>query len=250
MKYSIAVEGLSKCYQISPLKGGYGMFRETLAGRWQRREPQRLFWALKELNFSVEQGCSFALIGRNGAGKSTLLKILSRVIHPTSGAARVRGRVAGLLAVGEGFHPELTGGENIYLSGAILGMSRSATRRRFEQIVAFAQLEPWLHEPVKHYSSGMALRLAFALGAHLDPDILLVDEALAVGDAAFQKKCLERLLELRQEGRTILFVSHDQELLTKLCSHGLLLESGRLIQQGPIGECLSAYRKQMFHVEQ
>ena len=190
------------------------------------------FWALRDISFEVKQGEVIGIIGRNGAGKSTLLKILSRITEPTRGRALLRGRVASLLEVGTGFHPELTGRENIHLNGAILGMRRAEIRRKFDEIVAFAQVEKFLDTPVKHYSSGMYVRLAFAVAAHLEPDILVVDEVLAVGDAEFQRKCLGKMEEVsRREGRTILVVSHNMGVVTSLCTKALW------IHQGSIHDC-------------
>ncbi len=186
------------------------------------------FWALKDVNFEIQQGEPVGIIGRNGAGKSTLLKLLSRITEPTSGRIDLEGRVASLLEVGTGFHPELTGQENIYLNGAILGMSRAEIRRKFDEIVAFAEVEKFLDTPVKRYSSGMYMRLAFAVAAHLEPEILIVDEVLAVGDAAFQKKCLGKMGEVAGGGRTVLFVSHQMNAVEQLCSRVLLMENGRL----------------------
>ena len=185
-------------------------------------------WALKDVSFTVEQGEALGIIGRNGAGKSTLLKILSRVTAPTRGHARVKGRIASLLEVGTGFHPDLTGRENIYLNGAIMGMTRQEVRRKLEEIVAFAEVEQFLDTPVKRYSSGMYVRLGFAVAAHLDPEILVVDEVLAVGDAEFQKKCLGKMGEVAGEGRTVLFVSHNMAAVENLCRKSLLLEKGEI----------------------
>lgn len=190
------------------------------------------FWALKDVSFEVKQGEVVGIIGRNGAGKSTLLKVLSRITEPTKGRVRLRGRVASLLEVGTGFHPELTGRENIFLNGAILGMTREEIRKKFDEIVAFAEVEQFLDTPVKRYSSGMYVRLAFAVAAHLELEILLVDEVLAVGDAAFQKKCLGKMTEVGKQGRTILFVSHNMNAVEKLCSRALLIENGGVRHQG------------------
>ena len=185
-----------------------------------------------------------AIIGRNGAGKSTLLKILSRIVEPTEGTARLRGRVASLLEVGTGFHPELTGRENIYLNGSILGMRKTEIDRKFDEIVAFSEIEEFLDTPVKRYSSGMYVRLAFAVAAHLEPEILIVDEVLAVGDYTFQKKCLGKMHDVATgDGRTILFVSHNMGALTQLCEHGILLEDGRVKTIGPVGEVIQTYLK-------
>ena len=190
------------------------------------------FWALKDVSFEINQGDRVGIIGRNGAGKSTLLKILSRVTEPTTGSIRIKGRVASLLEVGTGFHPELTGRENIYLNGAILGMSKAEIKRKFDEIVAFAEVEKFLDTPVKRYSSGMYVRLAFAVAAHLEPEILIVDEVLAVGDAQFQKKCLGKMEDVSKEGRTILFVSHSMSTVTSLCERAVWLMGGQIYMQG------------------
>src|SRR5207237_781164 len=189
-------------------------------GPWPMQES---FWALRDVSFEVKQGEVVGIIGRNGAGKSTLLKILSRITEPTEGRVRIRGRVASLLEVGTGFHPELTGRENVFLNGAVLGMSREEIRKRFDEIVAFAEVEQFLDTPVKRYSSGMYVRLAFAVAAHLEPEILIVDEVLAVGDATFQKKCLGKMSEVSESGRTILFVSHNMPMVEFLCARIILL---------------------------
>jgi lipopolysaccharide transport system ATP-binding protein len=200
------------------------------------------FWALRDVNFEIKQGEVFGIIGRNGAGKSTLLKILARITDPTAGRVSLKGRVASLLEVGTGFHPELTGRENIFLNGAILGMTQGEIRRKFDEIVAFAEVEKFLDTPVKHYSSGMYVRLAFAVAAHLEPEILIVDEVLAVGDAEFQKKCLGKMDEVsRNQGRTVLFVSHNMEAVLRLCTRGILFESGRIRTIGDIDAVVSAY---------
>ena len=199
------------------------------------------FWALSEVSFEVKEGEVVGIIGRNGAGKSTLLKILSRITEPTSGRARLRGRVGSLLEVGTGFHPELTGRENIVLNGAILGMAQSDIRRKFEEIVAFADLEKFIDTPVKRYSSGMYVRLAFAVAAHLEPEILVVDEVLAVGDIEFQRKCLGKMSEVAKAGRTVLFVSHNQSALRSLCTHGVVLRNGRASPKQSIASALDEY---------
>ena len=203
------------------------------------------FWALKNVSFEVKQGEVLGIIGRNGAGKSTLLKILSRITEPTEGRVLLRGRVASLLEVGTGFHPELTGRENIFLNGAILGMTQREIRKKFDEIVAFAEVEKFLDTPVKHYSSGMYVRLAFAVAAHLEPEILIVDEVLAVGDAEFQKKCLGKMDEVsRKEGRTVLFVSHNMEIITSLCPTVIWIEKGSVLEHGPAGAVVATYLAQ------
>jgi len=256
----IKVENLGKKYTIGhDLNAGgayrYQSLRESLAhsvrGIYQRlRHPLspnientdlEEFWALKDLNFEIQPGDRVGIIGRNGAGKSTLLKTLCRITEPTTGRIEIAGRVASLLEVGTGFHPELTGRENIFLNGAILGMSRADIKRRFDEIVAFAEIEKFLDTPVKRYSSGMYVRLAFAVAAHLEPEILIVDEVLAVGDAQFQKKCLGKMEEVGKEGRTVLFVSHNMAMITGLCSRGMLLKAGGLTCCGPVSNVVLDY---------
>jgi lipopolysaccharide transport system ATP-binding protein len=251
----IRVEQLSKRYRLQHQAGGsfrYVALRDVLAEKarrlLQRRPPDSAhgpanedFWALQEVSFDLAQGERLGIIGRNGAGKSTLLKILSRITEPTRGTARIRGRVASLLEVGTGFHPELTGRENIFLNGAILGMSRTEIQARFDEIVAFAEIEKFLDTPVKRYSSGMYVRLAFAVAAHLEPEILIVDEVLAVGDAAFQKKCLGKMEDVTRAGRTLLFVSHNMPTVQHLCSRVLHLHQGRLRADGQPAEVISGY---------
>ena len=202
------------------------------------------FWALQDVSFEVKQGDRIGIIGRNGAGKSTLLKILSRITDPTTGSIRIKGRVASLLEVGTGFHPELTGRENIFLNGAILGMQREEIRRKFDEIVDFAEIEKFLDTPVKRYSSGMYVRLAFAVAAHLEPEILIVDEVLAVGDAQFQKKCLGKMEEVGKEGRTVLFVSHNMRAITQLCHRAVLLRDGALVIDGNTSVVVDRYMKE------
>jgi lipopolysaccharide transport system ATP-binding protein len=238
--------GLSKRYRIGerqPYRSFRETFMRTLASPFRRtRERGReTIWALRDVSFQVDQGEVVGIIGRNGAGKSTLLKILSRITDPTEGRAEIRGRVASLLEVGTGFHHELTGRENIFLSGAILGMKRAEILTHFDQIVSFAEVEKFVDTPVKWYSSGMYLRLAFAVAAHLQPEVLLVDEVLAVGDAAFQKKCLGRMGEVARGGRTVLFVSHNLTAVKKLCQKGVVLEAGRVVRAGGISECVNHY---------
>jgi len=201
------------------------------------------FWALKDVCFDIEEGDRVGIIGRNGAGKSTLLKILSRITEPTSGQVRVRGRLSSLLEVGTGFHPELTGRENIYLNGAILGMKRSEIRKKFDEIVAFSEIEQFLDTPVKRFSSGMYMRLGFSIAAHLDSDLLIIDEVLAVGDAQFQAKCFKKLNELGTKGRTVLFVSHDVGSVLSLCNRGIYLDRGEVVASGDIDVCVSSYMK-------
>ena len=237
----ISVRQLGKEYRLGSQM--HDTLRDQLASlfRGGRRRAAEKFWALKDVEFDVAQGEVVGIIGRNGAGKSTLLKILSQITEPTEGEVRIRGRIASLLEVGTGFHPELTGRENTFLNGAILGMSRAEIARKFDDIAAFAEMDTFLDTPVKHYSSGMTTRLAFAVAAHLDPEILIIDEVLAVGDAAFQKKCLGRMGEIARAGRTVLFVSHNMAAVTSLCSRGLYLEQGRLKASGPMEEIAATY---------
>ncbi len=256
MATAISVENLSKTYQLGVI--GTGTFYGDLKRWWarQRGKPDpyqkigeadhgnragETIWALKDVNVEIQQGEAIGIIGRNGAGKSTLLKILSRVTAPTSGLVKVKGRIASLLEVGTGFHPELTGRENIYLNGAILGMNRDEVRRKFDQIVDFSGVEQFIDTPVKRYSSGMYVRLAFAVAAHLEPEILVVDEVLAVGDAEFQKKCLGKMGDVAYEGRTILFVSHNMGMIHSLCSRAVLLQRGKIIFDGNTASVISQY---------
>ncbi len=235
----IRVENLSKKYNIGVAKHRHDTLRDQLAGSMRSlfsrngRHSYDTIWALKNVSFEVKEGEVLGIIGRNGAGKSTLLKILSRITEPTEGRAEICGRVGSLLEVGTGFHGELTGRENIYLNGAILGMKKAEIDRKFDEIVDFSGVEKFIETPVKHYSSGMYVRLAFAVAAHLHPDILIVDEVLAVGDAAFQKKCLGKMGNVAKEGRTVLFVSHNMAAIQGLCSRCLLLRSGQLVAEGP-----------------
>ncbi len=245
---SILVENLSKRYVIGAQKRS-DTLRDALTGglrslwtRLRRRRVEQLeFWALRDISFRVEPGEVMGIIGRNGAGKSTLLKVLSRITEPTTGRIAMNGRVASLLEVGTGFHPELTGRENIFLNGAILGMSRVEIRRKFDEIVAFSEVDKFLDTPVKRYSSGMYVRLAFAVAAHLEPEILIVDEVLAVGDALFQEKCLGKMNEVARGGRTVLFVSHNLSAIRTLCSTALLLDAGRVAGRGPSSQIISTY---------
>jgi lipopolysaccharide transport system ATP-binding protein len=238
---AIRVEHLGKQYKLGGRQASYSTFRETVVEvaraplRWlkgDRKSEQNKFWALDDVSFEVKQGEAVGIIGRNGAGKSTLLKILSRITSPTRGRVDIYGRVGSLLEVGTGFHPELSGRENIFLNGAILGMSRVEIMRKFDEIVAFAEIEKFLDTPVKFYSSGMYVRLAFAVAAHLEPEILVVDEVLAVGDAAFQKKCLGKMGDETRKGRTVLFVSHNMTAISRLCNRSILMESGKFMEDG------------------
>lgn len=247
---AIRVQGMSKQYDLGELDA-YETLRDTLArtGRriWQGlvrpRKPRNVetFWALKDISFDVKPGEVVGIVGRNGAGKSTLLKILSRITEPSEGHAELRGRVGSLLEVGTGFHPELTGRENIHLNGAILGMTRAEINRRFDEIVAFSEIEKFLDTPVKRYSSGMYVRLAFAVAAHLEPEILIVDEVLAVGDQSFQNKCLGKMSSVAHQGRTILFVSHNMAAIEALCDSAVLLQGGKITAMGDTGEVIGKY---------
>jgi lipopolysaccharide transport system ATP-binding protein len=244
-KPAVEAFGVSKQYRLGQQAGGYRLLTETIAGRLRslgQRPPRRPeFRALDDIDFTVAQGESFGIIGHNGAGKSTLLKILARVTPPTSGEVHLRGRVGALLEVGTGFHPELTGRENIYLNGAILGMRRGEIKAKFDEIVDFAEIEQFIDTPVKRYSSGMHLRLAFAVAAHLEPEILIVDEVLAVGDLAFQEKCVGRMERVAGEGRTVLFVSHNLTAVQNLCSRAMLLSKGRKIAEGTTSDVIGEY---------
>ncbi len=245
---AIRVRNLSKLYHIGRAQQRHDTLRDSIAAALDSRksgmegsESGDTIWALRDLSFEVQPGEVLGIIGRNGAGKSTLLKLLSRITEPTEGRAEIHGRVGSLLEVGTGFHPELTGRENIYLNGAILGMRRAEIALKFDEIVAFAEVEKFLDTPVKHYSSGMYVRLAFAVAAHLEPEILLVDEVLAVGDARFQKKCLGKMGDVARGGRTVLFVSHNMVAVQTLCQRALWLDAGRLRAQGAVSEIVSAY---------
>jgi ABC-type polysaccharide/polyol phosphate transport system ATPase subunit len=251
----IRIENLGKKYQLKHaqpgpryralrdvlgdgLRSGFGLFHRGPSSAVPSTEE---FWALKDVSLDIQRGDVVGIIGRNGAGKSTLLKILSRITEPTTGRVTLNGRVASLLEVGTGFHPELTGRENIFLNGAILGMSRAEIRRKFDEIVAFAEVEKFLDTPVKRYSSGMYVRLAFAVAAHLEPEILIVDEVLAVGDAEFQKKCLGKMGEVARGGRTVLFVSHNMAAVSALCARGVVLRGGAVLKDASAGNAIAAY---------
>jgi len=253
---SISIENLSKVYRLGQI--GTGTLSYDLKVWWAKVSGQPnpmvkigqdhinahnndTIWALRDVNYQIPQGMALGIIGRNGAGKSTLLKVLSRVTAPTSGKVKVRGRIASLLEVGTGFHPELTGRENIYLNGAILGMSKDEVRRKFNEIVEFAEIEQFVDTPVKRYSSGMYVRLAFAVAAHLDPEILLVDEVLAVGDIEFQKKCLGKMGDVTKEGRTILFVSHNMQAILGLTRQAIHIEKGQIVDSGDTAEVVDRY---------
>jgi homopolymeric O-antigen transport system ATP-binding protein len=254
--FAIRAEGLGKKFRLGE-KERYLALRDTLTraagapfralSRLATGQPmihrieREEFWALTDVSFEIAPGQVVGLIGRNGAGKSTLLKILSRIMEPTNGRALLRGRIGSLLEVGTGFHPELTGRENVYLNGAILGMGRREVRRNFDEIVAFAEVEQFIDTPVKQYSTGMYMRLAFAVAAQLEPEILLVDEVLAVGDSSFQKKCIGRMDEVGREGRTVVFVSHSMTAITRLCPRAILLDRGRVIADGPAAEVTAVY---------
>lgn len=252
---AIHVEGIGKEYHIGVKSQGYPTLRDTLttvvgspfrrANRWLRRQQQEkrydTFWALKDISFDVGHGEVLGIIGRNGAGKSTMLKILARITEPTEGHAVIHGRIRALLEVGTGFHPELTGRENIFLNGAILGMRNAEIKRKFDEIVEFSEIEKFLDTPVKHYSSGMFVRLAFAVAAHLEPEILIVDEVLSVGDVAFQKKCLGKIGEVSRGGRTVVFVTHNMAAALHNCRRGILLENGRISESGDIRHVVDSY---------
>ncbi len=259
MSYTaIKVQSLAKRYKIGRQQASYKTIVETVSKAFSsnlierfknRQEPDDYFWALKDVDFEVKQGEVIGVIGHNGAGKSTLLKILSRITEPTSGVADIYGRVGSLLEVGTGFHMELTGRENIYLSGAILGMKKNDIDRHFDEIVAFAEVEKFIDTPVKHYSSGMHLRLAFAVAAHLEPEILLIDEVLAVGDLAFQKKCLNKMEDVATQGRTILFVSHNMGAIKELCQTALVLKNGKVDYHGSVVSGIQHYSRNVLNVQ-
>jgi ABC-2 type transport system ATP-binding protein/lipopolysaccharide transport system ATP-binding protein len=240
---AIEVRGLGKRYRLGEQQAAYGSLRESLQGalRGQRRDPGLEHWALRDVDLTVREGEALGIVGYNGAGKSTLLKIIARITEPTVGWSRTRGRVGVMLEVGTGFHPELTGRENVFLAGAVMGMTRRDVRSRFDEIVAFAGVERYLDTPLKRYSSGMKLRLAFAVAAHLEPELMLVDEILAVGDVEFQRRCLSRMNRLSEEGRTVLFVSHDLGAITRLCSRAVWTDHGRVVEDGVPADVVKRY---------
>jgi lipopolysaccharide transport system ATP-binding protein len=246
--FAVRAESLSKQYRLGQLAGAYDTLREdivklgeVLVRRRPWRERRETIWAVRDVSFEIGTGEVVGIVGRNGSGKTTLLKILSRITEPTEGYVDIRGRVGSLLEVGTGFHPELTGRENISLNGAILGMRRGEVQRKFDQIVEFAGVEAFVDTPVKRYSSGMFVRLAFSVAAHFEPEILLVDEVLAVGDADFQKRCIGKLDDIGRSGRTVLFVSHNMSFVTRLCERALLLDGGRLVEDGPANKVVARY---------
>lgn len=243
MKPILEVQHVSKKFRIRHQSGGYLSLRERMIERLRfQRNTVEDFWALNDVSFSVEPGESLGIIGKNGAGKSTLLKILSKITPPTKGRIVSRGRIASLLEVGTGFHPELTGRENIFFNGSLLGMKRREIQSKFDEIIDFSGVEKFLDTPLKHYSSGMQLRLAFAVAAFLEPEILIIDEVLAVGDAEFQKKCIGKMEDVSQSGRTILFVSHNMVSIENLCSNGIFLSEGRVSALGKIGDVIKQYQ--------
>ena len=247
MREMVVAAGVSKKYRLGASATAYKVLREQLVAflrrgfRTEPDDPSQEFWALQDVSFAIGDAEVVGLIGKNGAGKSTLLKILSRITEPTSGEVQLYGKVASLLEVGIGFHPELTGRENVYLNGAILGMSRAEIRRKFDDIVQFAEVERFLDTPVKRYSSGMYVRLAFAVAAHLEPDILVVDEVLAVGDAAFQQKCLGKMRDIRAQGHSVIVVSHNMATVTSLCQRAIWLREGNVAMMGTASEVVRAY---------
>jgi lipopolysaccharide transport system ATP-binding protein len=240
----VEVKGLGKRFEIADDQLAYRLLTETITDRLKsfgRRPKPREFWALRDVSFEVAQGETLGVIGHNGAGKSTLLKILSRISPPTEGEIRLRGRVGALLEVGTGFHPELTGRENVFLNGAILNMKRDEITRKFDEIVEFADIGPFIDTPVKRYSSGMQLRLAFSVAAHLEPEILIIDEVLSVGDLAFRERCLQRMEDASKAGTTVIFISHELNAVRSLCDRALLLSSGRIAASGDVAEVIDAY---------
>lgn len=259
----ITVKNVSKRYRVGAAQPGYKNFREMIMEgitapvknfnklrrltEFKNGDETDVIWALKDVSFEVQQGEVLGIIGRNGAGKSTMLKILSRITEPTSGSVEIHGRVSSLLEVGTGFHPELTGRENIFLNGTILGMRKKEIERKFDEIVAFAEIEKFLDTPVKRYSSGMYVRLAFAVAAHLEPEVLLVDEVLAVGDVGFQKKCLGKIEDIAQGGRTVIFISHNMGAIRSLCHSAVWLDKGQAVQKGAVDDVVRDYEEEQIH---
>src|ERR1041385_608677 len=250
MRPIISAKNISKQYRLGAREAAYSTLRESMVTplraplkRFRRNgsASNELIWALKDVSFEVTPGEVLGIIGRNGAGKSTLLKILSRITEPTTGKIELYGRIGSLLEVGTGFHAELSGRENIFLNGSILGMSRAEIAKKFDEIVAFAEVDKFIDTPVKRYSSGMYVRLAFAVAAHLEPEILLLDEVLSVGDIAFQKKCLGKMGEVSREGRTVIFVSHNMAAILRICSRCMLIDAGRVLSQGPTTDQIECY---------
>jgi lipopolysaccharide transport system ATP-binding protein len=249
MKPIIQLKNISKRYRIGRLEN---LAHQRMADSFKRllyrnKESLSYFWALQDLNLTIEEGERLALIGPNGAGKSTLLKILSRITLPTKGSLSIEGRVCSLLELGAGFHPELSGRENIFLNGAILGMKRHQLHKQFDEIVSFAEIEEFIDTPIKHYSSGMVAKLGFSIASHVNPDILIIDEVLSVGDHQFQQKCLLRVQHLASQGKTMIFVGHQFDTLMPICTKGALLSKGKLIHTGPLKSCLDLYLKPDFH---
>lgn len=258
MRSIVSVRNLGKRYYVGRPRNSSPTLREAFVGalssplehlRQRRSDAGEMIWALKDISFDVVPGEVVGIIGRNGAGKSTLLKILARIVKPSAGEVDIYGRIGSLLEVGTGFHPDLTGRENIFLNGTILGMKSQEIKRNFDEIVAFAGVEQFLDTPVKYYSSGMYLRLAFAIAAHLEPEILLLDEVLAVGDEAFQKKCLEKMKAVSRDGRTIFFVSHNMTAIRHLCRRVFLIESGELYEEGTAAMMITKYLEETAHAE-
>lgn len=241
MKSILEIQNISKTFKINPNSASYKSLRESIIYSFKKKDKANEFWALKDVSFEIKEGESLAIIGKNGAGKSTLLKILSRISPPTKGKIISRGRIASLLEVGTGFHPELTGRENVFLNGSILGMRQSEIKRSFDEIVSFAGVDFFIDTPLKHYSSGMQLRLAFAVAAFLTPEILIIDEVLAVGDAEFQRKCMGRINNITDSGRTVILVSHNITQVQQLCTKGVLLDKGKLTCIGKISDVVSTY---------
>lgn len=246
----IQIENLSKKYYVRGQGPLYHTLRDSITNKLKsifvRKNNPKLqeFWALKDINMTIDRGDRLAIIGRNGSGKSTLLKILSRITVPTKGKITIKGKVASLLEVGTGFHPELTGKENIFLNGSLLGMTKHEIRKKYDEIVNFAGIEGFLETPVKHYSSGMSVRLGFAVAAHLEPDIMIVDEVLAVGDDVFQRKCISKMKEVSRQGRTIIFITHNMKMID-FCNKGIYLEKGKLIPTNDINDCVDKYLNNM-----